>query len=101
MPADSHLALVRKLVALSLFNDSAAERVSAHKKAVALIKKHSIGQGDLFSTSSAAAWSIEDGLRFADKVREVVKDPDMQKVASAGRDAVMGLVGLIKKAKGK
>ena len=101
MPADPHIDLCRKLVALSLFNDSPAERISAHKKAVALIKKHDIGQGALFSTSSAAAWSIEDGLRFADKVREVVKDEDVQKVASAGRDAVMGIVGLIKKARSK
>ena len=94
-----HTDTVRKLVALSLFNSEAKEATEAFKKARALIKKHDIGQNDLFATSSAAAWSIEDGLRFADKVREVVKDPDMQKVATAGRDAVMGIVGLIKKAR--
>ena len=98
MPAD-HIDTVRKLVALSLFNDSPAERTSAHKKAVALIKKHDIGQGNLFSTTSAAAWSLEDGLRFADKVREVAKDPDVQKVASAGKELAMGVVSLFKKVK--
>ena len=96
-----HVDTVRKLVALSLFNPETKEAGEAFKKARALIKKHDIGQGALFSTSSAAAWSIEDGLRFADKVREVVKDEDVQKVASAGRDAVMGIVGLIKKARSK
>ena len=97
----NHVDTVRKLVALSLFNPETKEAAEAYKKARSLIKKYEIGQGALFSTSSAAAWSIEDGLRFADKVREVVKDEDVQKVASAGRDAVMGIVGLIKKARSK
>jgi hypothetical protein len=93
------LVLVRKLVALSLFNDSAAERASAHKKAVALIKKHSIGQGDLFATSNASAWSIDDALRFSGKVRDVLADPEVQKTVAAGKDLALGVVSLFKKAK--
>jgi hypothetical protein len=101
MPADPHLDLVRKLVALSLFNDSAAERISAHKKAVALIRKHGIGQGDLFATSSAAQWSIDDALRFSSKVRDILADPEVQKTAAAGRDLAKGVIDLFRKAKSK
>ena len=98
MPAD-RVDTVRKLVALSLFNPEAEEAREAFKRAREMIAKYDISQGDLFSTTSASAWSIDDALRFSSKVRDILADPEVQKTAAAGKELVLGVASLFKRAK--
>lgn len=109
--ADPNVDLVRKLVALSLFNSESKEASNAFRTARRLIAKHGISQGDLFAQTEAAAWGVDDFLRAGDKVKDVVAavkavaaDPETQKTVAAVRDigsAIARGVAAIKKARAR
>jgi hypothetical protein len=79
------LETARKLVALSLFNDSAAEASVAHRQARRLIAKHGLSFDELF-TAHGQPLSLQDMMAMGDKVKDVVNtikgavsDPDVQR----------------------
>ncbi|MDE2022209.1 MAG: DUF2786 domain-containing protein, partial [Patescibacteria group bacterium] len=65
--------LVRKLVALSLFNENANEARSALSQARKLIAKHDIKQDALFMPDGEAkGWSPADFMQAAEKAKDVL-----------------------------
>lgn len=92
------LDAVRKLVALSLFNDSDGESHSANDKARALLKKHRIGLEELLGGRAASdAWGPADMMRFVSQVHDggadlfaraqaFVSHPDTQKAIEVGKN---------------